>query len=441
MELPIIFEVIITIFLYAILLLFISLNRPIFALIIPVIFLIAGPQYYFSSLIVLRPAFLSVVFLFFVFILNLYYDKHNNFNMKCTLNLVMIGIVFICFITSFNAGILWNKSLKQLVYIVIIFFSVQTMVKNKNDVHFLLKTLVICGIFISAIGLLNYFFPGIFGLRVREGLIEGERLFRTNVEGLDPNGLASTIMIIAPITYYYFARAITRKSRIFYAGVLSLFIISTILTVSRMGFLLLIVFSILVIFQRSQLKKLWIFLLIISIIIYIIPSFFWARVATIQSDSTGNGRLIIWNIALQMFKDNYLLGVGYGNFQNTIGYYSNIQILRSAVAHNMYLEFLTETGIFSFLFFMFFLVMVFYKSQKVKRANSGNNSEILLLNHALRMGIIIYLIQGLFLSTFETELFFIYVSLIIVIDSSNILDFNSNNVGQVSSPEPQFVRI
>ncbi|MAJ23546.1 MAG: hypothetical protein CMI75_07180 [Candidatus Pelagibacter sp.] len=81
----------------------------------------------------------------------------------------------------------------------------------------------------------------------------------------------------------------------------------------------------------------------------------------------------IYVAAYKMFLDNKVLGVGIKNFRNFCGYKNyKSELSCSTHPHNTYLQILTETGIFGFLFLIFVLIYfckhvikhIFYKFEK-----------------------------------------------------------------------------
>ena len=73
----------------------------------------------------------------------------------------------------------------------------------------------------------------------------------------------------------------------------------------------------------------------------------------------------IYNLGYNMFKDNKLFGTGLNNFTTLCKKdlrYKNIMKNYSCASHphNIYLQFLIETGVFGFLFFIIYLFYIFY---------------------------------------------------------------------------------
>ncbi len=96
---------------------------------------------------------------------------------------------------------------------------------------------------------------------------------------------------------------------------------------------------------------------------------------TASTDVT-SGRLVLWSLALEIFSNNPLLGIGWGNYQMYVPDYLSINF-DIHNAHNCMLQVLCETGVVGFIIFFSLLLYVF---NRVK-----NNSKMLLRNNNLRL--------------------------------------------------------
>ena len=152
---------------------------------------------------------------------------------------------------------------------------------------------------------------------------------------------------------------------------LGLSMFTVILTYSRGGFLaMMIVIAIMIfIFHRGQLKYFIVVALLGLLIINTMPSRFTERLSTltelipssssmesnVTNDVSFRGRTSEMIVALQMFADYPILGVGLGNYPIFYQKYSQRLglELRSGVrqAHSLYLEVAAETGILGLLSF------------------------------------------------------------------------------------------
>lgn len=120
--------------------------------------------------------------------------------------------------------------------------------------------------------------------------------------------------------------------------------------------------------------------------------------------SSYNSRLMIWRSAWEIGKDNWLIGIGPGNFQK---YYLNYQAkfsepyLEWAVPqpHNIFLAFWLETGILGFFGFLMILAWFFKRSLSLLKSNLSDRENFLLV--AVLLSIMAYTIMhGLFDTTY-----------------------------------------
>ena len=125
-------------------------------------------------------------------------------------------------------------------------------------------------------------------------------------------------------------------------------------------------------FLKPQLKKIFsmivgFFGLFLSFIIVSIASL-RARIFSIfamRSDSSNSFRFNVYHSCIQMFKDNWLLGIGCGNqnFREVYGLYMRTGF-DALSAYNIYLETAVESGVFALASFVSFLGINIYKAVK-----------------------------------------------------------------------------
>ena len=89
---------------------------------------------------------------------------------------------------------------------------------------------------------------------------------------------------------------------------------------------------------------------VVSILSMIYPLNILERIFSIASTthSSNHGRIELWTVALQMFRDHPLLGVGNNNFRTLFDSYHPEKVLWEhnwGSAHNIYLHYLAERGI------------------------------------------------------------------------------------------------
>ena len=98
-----------------------------------------------------------------------------------------------------------------------------------------------------------------------------------------------------------------------------------------------------------------------------------------RNDSSNSFRFNVYNSAIQMFKDNWLLGIGVGNknFREIYGLYMKTGF-DALSAYNIYLEIAVESGIFAliaFLGFLFTLIKRAIRKHKKVIFNGNGYSE------------------------------------------------------------------
>ena len=98
----------------------------------------------------------------------------------------------------------------------------------------------------------------------------------------------------------------------------------------------------------------------ISIAFIMLTSSLRARILSIfamRSDSSNSFRFNVYSSCIEMFKDNWLLGIGVGNqnFREVYGLYMRTGF-DALSAYNIYLEMAVESGIFALISFLAFVI-------------------------------------------------------------------------------------
>jgi len=187
-------------------------------------------------------------------------------------------------------------------------------------------------------------------------------------------------------------------------------LMSIIITTSRGGFLGITALccSFVVLFRKSRVKIIF-FLLAIGISVSpFVPEFYIDRISTIfvSSDEIGPekaglSRLSSWALAIDLWKERPILGVGLNNF----GYYMGLKEgktwgERGHVVHSIWLQPLAEGGIVLWVPFMAFLMLFYYRTSKIKKAVKGSELEVDI--SALQAGMFGFLVSA----TFVDRLFY-----------------------------------
>lgn len=130
----------------------------------------------------------------------------------------------------------------------------------------------------------------------------------------------------------------------------------------------------------------------------------------LTQDEAVSGRQSAMQIGIGMFRDNPVIGVGFGNYRANYWEYAEKLGLESSAnnvnkssdaqyPHSLYIEILSETGLVGFITFFFFMTMLFSSLYRVRRKfkEIAIYKEWTLWNTALAMSIFTFLISGFFL--------------------------------------------
>ncbi len=87
-----------------------------------------------------------------------------------------------------------------------------------------------------------------------------------------------------------------------------------------------------------------------------------------QLEHSAGGRLELWHMACELFKQKPLIGVGYDGYALTYGgstTRSGEHLLQKQDVHNIYMRFLCEQGIIGFTFYLVLLILAFRSGWKL----------------------------------------------------------------------------
>ncbi|MEE3350115.1 MAG: O-antigen ligase family protein [Candidatus Gastranaerophilaceae bacterium] len=155
-----------------------------------------------------------------------------------------------------------------------------------------------------------------------------------------------------------------------------------------------------------------------------------ARIGSIfamRQDSSNSFRFNVYQSSIQMFKDNWLLGIGVGNknFREIYGLYMRTGF-DALSAYNIFLETAVESGIFALIAFLGFIIVM------IKRGvsfilNSADIKEIIFVSAAV-VSICAMMVHGLVDTVFfRPQIQFIFWAMVAII-SAVLKNKNSNEV-------------
>ncbi|MBN2471653.1 MAG: O-antigen ligase family protein [Anaerolineae bacterium] len=230
----------------------------------------------------------------------------------------------------------------------------------------------------------------------------------------DPNFYAQSLLMVMPIALYRFFGERSPFLK-YIAGVATLLItFAAIFTYSRGAFLSLIALGILVIWERrwNPYKAGFIILAILVFMLPVLPAGYIDRVERmfdvftrdipIQDERSLTGRLSEMTIAVQIFLDNPVFGVGPDNYEtNYLEYSFRLGLdnrLQERNAHSLVLETAAELGLVGLVVFSsIFISALRQASAAKKRMLAIMREDLAGWMTGVQLGLVSYLITSLFL--------------------------------------------
>ena len=266
---------------------------------------------------------------------------------------------------------------KTLVYMGFYVSVIHYLKDNKDKIKWIFLLFALCACYETVFAFLQHFgaVEEISGWQDMSHLNPEEVMTRVygTLKPYNPNLFGGYILSIIPafITLPFINKKLLPVSII--TGILS--VVSLILTGCRgayIGFFFMFITLICITYKllQPQLQKLFTTIVgfgtLITSLIIVSTATLRARIFSIfamRSDSSNSFRFNVYQSCIQMFKDNWLLGIGCGNqnFREIYGLYMKTGF-DALSAYNIYLETAVESGIFALIAFISFLGANIYKA-------------------------------------------------------------------------------
>jgi len=261
------------------------------------------------------------------------------------------------------------SALFKLLAYFLVFILVINYIETKKQFQILLNTIIISAVFISIFAIIQRFTYGSLG-----------KVFWFDKDGSSPscfgpfvnrNHFAGYIEMVIPLSLGYLISDIEVRRKVFYGLGFFIMSLSLFLSFSRAGMAVyLLDLGLLALFLwlkrgfREQTNIIWLVSLLIIILLFFFTDF---KVIFNRFISIFEGQLnpifnrgYQWQDILKIWQDHPFFGTGLDTFRIVAPFYksSNLQMI-IVHAHNDYLQLLSETGIFGFLFVSLFFYLYF----------------------------------------------------------------------------------
>jgi len=380
------------------------------------------PQELFSVIKVIHPGLILNTLL--IFLLFRYGKK---FYLSIPQSKLFIGLIILMSIhgpiatNNYWAFIVWKNTILYF----IVFLGIINFVDSYSKIYRYIDTWIVINLFGALLGIIN------------KGVIPNSAFMG------DENDFSLVMNMAVPFSYFMFleeTRSIVKK--IFYLISTAIFVIATVISLSRGGFIgLLAVFIYCWVKTPRKVLSTVVLLFLLGVLALTAPSKYWGEVKSITEENievgTGAERWYFWQMGLRMFVTNPIIGVGQGNYPWVIEQYEDPsggyqeRYHGSRQAHSIYFTILPELGIIGTLIF---LAMLFYSfkdlrlmlnlEKKMQQVSFQKNSPSLVIyqlyklrfiSYAVIGALIGYLVSGIFLSVLYYPHFWILMGLLVAV--------------------------
>lgn len=320
--------------------------------------------------------------LMILFIFSILKFKRKGYEIKLT----KLEVVFILWIIFGIATMLWSNNkllgIGNTLYSIGGFLIIFIFKRELKNEIILLKSIIfyIAGVVVMTIAIFTTYRPGTAMIKKASGeWINNAFGLGT---GIDPSQYARGAVVGLVLSLFLFEILNKKKIKLILLGITILLGFSIPLTLNRSSVLMEALALLTWIFSSrrfsKKIKKIFIVFLMLIAISYLVYKINYKAVefrfkSTEASYEEGNlrrltaGRYYIWKVALNLFYENPIGGIGLGSFPyryslRTGDYYQR-------VVHNAYLKYLVETGIFGFAMFfyiIFYIGIIGFKTKHFK---------------------------------------------------------------------------
>jgi O-antigen ligase len=269
--------------------------------------------------------------------------------------LLFIGGIGLSAVATPNLIASFKSVLDMFLMPLVLYFLVKHFITGRREIEWLFNALLLIGVYSSVLAIheqltgviwfstedytLNSYATGIHILR---------SLWGTNAV------YGSIFALVIPIALYRFIESRTAGGKLSYAALNGIFLISMFFTYKRAAWIAMLISFVILFVLYPAIRR----TLLIGLVIFAIPvAVFWNRIVAsslVEERVTANaaslnGRTDRWQVAIQLWGQKPIFGVGFSQFDALSGFLA---------IENTYLHVLVSGGLVAFLPFLVFWVLV-----------------------------------------------------------------------------------
>lgn len=351
---------------------------------------------------------------------------------QARLYLGFTGLVTLSFLGLSRPGALETSPLMVCLSLGMLFFTTLVLVNSLTRLRWTL---------LATIGGLG--FASLYVLREFQKFSSPGKPIRPGYVVGDPNYFTLSALLCIPLAFALMQERRPRWLRPFAAGCLVLMILAVTVAASRGGFLGLIVAFLFVLWRSKQRARSFAILacLIVPLSIFSPISPLARLLSPTYSDTEASDtRIVLWGGGLRMFQENWLTGVGVGNFKALGPAYQEPGRTVQAIAHNTYIQLAAELGVFGLLTFVGTLIAAFVSLQRTTAQALRLRSSLLYHSAGgIQGGLIGYTVGAFFVSAEYQRLlwFMIFMSVCLATLTRQIARRAARGAQRTRGPAPE----
>ncbi|MEP3639681.1 MAG: O-antigen ligase family protein [Paracoccaceae bacterium] len=331
----------------------------------------------------------------------------------CLIIFCLVGVITMGYTTDLDNGL---PRVVSFITTGVFFYVIIAAIRDIDDIRLILIGLLIATAAVGVFAIAQRVLPGFAILNTDDTAVDaigvqvdlseqstlGGEIRRSGGTSGSPHVYAANLLVAIPLYFYFMRTSTDWRWRMLAFGGLMLAVANLLLTHTRSGvitclpiFGLMLWRGLITINARGVLMG----VLAAVVMFSFLPESVTVRLLDLERYSvdgaaTLSTRFDYWRAGAEMLRENWLFGMGMGNFSD-LAHYEPSVTLGHAFMHNIYLQLFNEVGIFGFGALMTFLALTLYRSEmSYRNARRRGDTNRVLMAVALQASFLSGLVLG-----------------------------------------------